>query len=474
MSGRAITIQNDQGTVRFSDQVYLYLSPNRKVVIERSQDYAGIIVDGKNHDFARMVIQRIRGNFKSEIYLKPILILNGTAHREPFLRQLIDGTLFSFDQLELVNEHLELIRQRIKDLNLIHSLSIEAQIITKLLAYLYTREIKELEPIPYVYSSTNYTFPFIACHYPFDDQYKIFEVMKIAQDEGLFTSDFFDRTYSCSNCNTAHLNYREVCPQCQSPNSVSEEVLHHFPCAYVGPISDFTNDLDDQLDCPKCSRRLKHIGVDYDKPSILHTCQKCSNRYQDFNVFAKCVSCSYENPVELLIANEVRSYRLTKKGEYSAINGFASTPKDIEQIIGTVKYDTFKTMVKYEIERLKQTEGASNIVSIQIINAGQFYSKISREMQKSLLRDIVSEIRSSIRSSDMITFYSSSTILISMNEIPTRIAERITAEILELLRALIKNNFTDLTIQLESNVRQLNYKLSSDLQIDLVIQSEVK
>ena len=470
---RAITIDNSKGTVHFGELVYLYLSPNRSVVLERSMDYAGIIVDGKNHHFARMVIQRIRGNFKPEIYLKPILILNGTAHREPFLRTLIDGTLFSFEQITLVHDYLGSIRQRIKDLNLIHSLSVEAQIITKLLAYMYTRELKELEPISYVYSNTNYTFPFVACHYPFDDEHTIFDVMKIAQEEGLFNSEFFDRTYSCSNCTSSHLNYREVCPKCQSPNAISEDLIHHFPCAYVGPISDFTNQLDDQLDCPKCSRRLRHIGVDYDKPSILHTCQKCTNTFQDFNVYAKCISCLFENPVELLIATDILRYTLTKKGEYAAINGFSSTPKDIEQIIGTVKYDTFKTMVKYEIERLKQTDGSSNIVVIKIVNAGDFYSKVSHDAQKVLLKEIVSEIRSSIRSSDMITFHSSSTILIAMNEIPKRISERITAEILQLLRTLIENNFKDFTIQLESNVSQLNYQLSADLQMDMVINADV-
>lgn len=471
MALKNVKINATKGTIKYAGRTYIYVSSNRKLKIVRSASYAGIIIEGRNIEFVRMVLSRIRGSHNPEIYLKPVYLLGGSLQKELFISSLIDGVIHSFDQVPLVHERTEMIGQRQQDLSFINSISFEAQLITKLLCFMYTREQKELEPVPYALSNTHYSYPFLACNYEPQDEYQVFDLLHLAVQEGLFSQEYSDRVYLCASCRSSHLSYRETCTKCHSTNTDSFDIVHHFPCAYVGPITDFTNDLDDKLNCPKCSRTLKHIGIDYDKPSVLHVCKNCNHRFQDFNVRAKCMSCATDNPVEQLVAKEVYSYRITKKGENVAVRGYSSTPKDIEEIIGTVKYDTFKTVVKYEIERIRQTEGSSNIVAINIVNAGQFYAKVGSNGQQSFLRDIVAEIRSSIRSSDMITFYSSEVILITMNDIPNKIVNRIVNDILALLQKLIENNFRDLQLEITGKVLKLNLETTSDLQISELINS---
>ena len=466
-----VNFHPEKSLIEYAGKKYLLVSPTKELRIERSLDYAGIIIDAKGIEFTRMIVKRIRGHFNPEIYLKPILLLNGNAHRDSFIRNLIDGMIYSPEQITLVHANVEAILEKIKDLTFMNSVSLEAQIISKLMCWCYTRENDILEPIPYTFSNINYSYPFLACSFEYQEEHQVLEILEICQKEGLISGEFYDRVYLCCNCNSGSLSIRETCPKCGSANNDSFDVVHHFPCAYVGPITDFTNELDDQMDCPKCSKRLKHIGVDYDKPSVLHLCNTCGHRFQDYNVYAKCMSCTFDNNVEQLVSKEIKTYRVTKKGQIAAINGYVTTPKDIDEIIGTVKIDTFKTMVKYEIERLRQTEGSSNIVAINIKNAGQVYAKVGSKAQQSLLKDMVAEIRTSIRSSDMITFYSSNIILINMNEIPTKICNRIVDEILVLLRRLIETNFRDLTLELEGRVQQLNYNLTSELQIQQVISN---
>lgn len=457
------------GTIEYLEQRYLFVSPTSKLSIDKSLDYDCIIIDGKNIDFVKMIVKKIRKNNNPMIYLKPIVLLNGNAHKDPFINNLIDGVIYSFDQIKLIYISISEIIELINNLDFISSISFESMLISKLLYYMYTRNIKTLEPIPYIFSNTNYCYPILSVNFKYSEENKVFELIKIAEDEGLFKSKFIDLSYSCSNCKSTHLSYRETCPRCGNSHTDTFDIVHHFPCAYVGPITDFTNEIDDQLSCPKCSKSLKHIGVDYDKPSVLHICKNCENKFQDYNVKAKCMYCNQDNLVENLSSQEIREYTLTQKGENYSIQGYVSTPKDIEEIIGTVKYDTFRTIVKYEIERIKQSEGASNIVSITINNAGQFYSKVGSSRQQTLLKDLVREIRSSIRSSDMISFYSSSVILITMFEIPDRIAVRIMNEIVTALKKLVENNFNDLEIQLKPHVHLLNTKLSAELQINQLI-----
>jgi GGDEF domain-containing protein len=159
----------------------------------------------------------------------------------------------------------------------------------------------------------------------------------------------------------------------------------------------------------------------------------------------------------------IKKYSLTQKGVYAAVNGYVTTSKDIEEIIGTVKYDTFKTMLKYEIERLKQTDGNSNICAIHISNPNEIYSSIGSEAQKGMLKDVVRIIRSNIRSADVISFQDSATIIMSMYEIPKKIAKRILEEIISILERLMKTAFKGVEIQFDTEVVKLDHNVSHEL-----------
>lgn len=462
----------DSGNIKINDSVieysgftFLLIDATDNLSVEKVQFNNAVIIDGKDQDYIRQIVKRIRSSNSPDIYLKPIFILKGININDPLINRLTDGTIFSLEQIEFVIPTVEKILTKVNDLKFTNSISFEAQMIEKVISFMYTCDVYDLEPVPYVYSGINYSFPILSVNFKLTEEHSVLDILDIAEREGIFDSEYYDRIYLCSNCSNGHLTYREVCPKCGSSNSTTEDIVHHFPCGYVGPISDFKNEIDDQLDCPKCNKRLRHIGVDYDKPSILHECKNCAHKFQDYNVKAKCLNCHTDNGVEMLKGREIKKYSLTKKGELAAINGFVSTSKDIEDIIGTVKFDTFKTMLKYEIERLRQTEGSSNVCAIHISNPSQVYSKIGSEVQKGLLKDLVRVIRSNIRSSDVISFQSSSTIVLSMNEIPNRIAKRILEEIIVMLKRLMSTAFKNIEVEFEYNVLSLDYKLSPELHV---------
>lgn len=468
-----LEIDKENSLVKFAGFSFLMINHLDNLNVEKVQFHSAVIIDGKDSDFIRQIVRRIRSHNSPDIYLKPVFLLKATNIVDPMVNKLIDGTLFSLEQIELIVPEVERILNKSKDLHFTNSISFEAQMIEKVISFMYTCEIHDLDPIPYTYSAVNYSYPILSVNFRYKDEHMALDVLEIGEQEGIFDSIYVDRIYLCPNCQGGQMSYREVCPKCGSSNSTTEDIIHHFPCAYVGPLSDFTNEIDDQLDCPKCNKRLRHIGVDYDKPSVLHECKACDHKFQDFNVKAKCLACSQDNLVEQLKGREIRKYSLTKKGELAAINGFVSTTKDIEEIIGTVKFDTFVTMLKYEIERLKQTDGVSNVCAIHLSNPSQIYSKMGSEVQKALLKDLVKVIRSNIRTSDIISFQSSSTIILSMNEIPTRIAKRILKEIIDMLKRLIATTFKDINVEFEFEVIPLDHKLSPQLHIQQLTKAFV-
>ena len=465
MSFEEKNIEQIDNVIKYEGISFLIFDHLDTLNIEDVKNHDAVIINGKDESFIRQIVRRIRAHDKSFVYLKPVFLLKSVSIIDPLINQLVDGSLYSLEQIPFIKTEVEKILINSEQLNFTNSISFEAQLIVKMISFLFTRGKNTLEPFPYTFSGVNYTYPCLSVNFKHHDEYQVFDILEQAEYDGIFTSEFYDRIYLCASCSNGHMSYREVCPKCNSSNSETDDIIHHFPCGYVGPKPDYTNEIDDELDCPKCNKRLRHIGVDYDKPSVIHKCLNCSHKFQDYFVKAKCLSCLSDNSVEVLKTKEIRKYTLTQKGKHAAINGYVSTSKDIEDIIGTIKYDTFKTMLKYEIERLKQTDGNSNICAIHINNSNRIYSSIGSEAQKGMLKDVVAVIRSNIRSADVISFQDSSTIMLSMYEIPEKIAKRILKEIVNILMRLMKTAFKNIEVDFITQTIKLDKAVSHELQL---------
>ncbi len=455
-TGKEIVLEN-QGEIIFKGYKFFILYPNSGKTMEDLIPYTAILIFASHGAFSNFTARRFRGHINPKINLKPLYFLRPSEDSGKYINTIIDGSIFDVNQLDSIIPSLEQILMKNEKAYTIPAVSFEAQQVMKMLTLAYTRDRKTIEPVPYIFSGINYAYPGISDSFEFNDEHRVFEILEIAEKEGFLTSDFYDKTHYCNSCNKGSLNYRPVCPKCNYANSSTQDIVHHFPCGYVGPMSDFTNDLDDTLNCPKCNKNLRHIGVDYDKPSTLHFCKKCENKFQDFDVKAKCLFCDFDNPLELLVEKEIKTYTITNKGENAALFGYVATQKDIEDIIGTVKYDFFVMMTKYEVERIRQTEGQSNIASIYMANAGELFSRIGKDAQRRLIKEIVLLIRNSIRTSDIISFKNASTIILSINDIPKDVADKILREIIDLLNKLIRDNFDGLIVDFKSGIQQLNF-----------------
>lgn len=438
--------------------------------LELFMAYDSIIIDSGNRDFVEKLVRSIRTHNQSDVYLKPIFLLKSSRVEDPLISNLIDGVIFSIDQLELISDYVKQILLRINDFVFTKSISLEAEIISRIIYFMVSRDNSELFAYLYLNSGLGYIYPEASIYFIPRDEHNLLDILTTAEQEGLFTSEFNDRIYLCTNCETGILSYREVCPKCNSANSKAEDLVHHFSCAYVGPISDFKNTIDDELNCPKCNKFLNHIGVDYDKPALLHTCNKCGHKYQDYHVKAKCITCHHDNDVENLVPRSILNYYLTKKGRHVAHHGFISTSKDFNEIPGTVNFDVFKTMLEYEIERLKQNDATSNIAYLKISNAGELYSRIGIDRQKILITEMIKILRKNLRSSDFIAFYNASSLILSLNEIPTKIADNILHDIVKLTTTLLKKNFKNIQVDIDYYVQPLNKERSHEIQLQQLIK----
>ena len=123
---------------------------------------------------------------------------------------------------------------------------------------------------------------------------------------------FVERIHLCPFCSNDHLIFSECCNKCKSSNLKEEDMIHHFRCANISKESDYL--YDDELRCPKSKRRLRHIGIDYDRPSKVQTCIECGSVQLHSEMKVVCAKCGQQMQPHQLTPYDIYEYTFTPLG----------------------------------------------------------------------------------------------------------------------------------------------------------------
>lgn len=123
---------------------------------------------------------------------------------------------------------------------------------------------------------------------------------------------FVERIHLCPMCQSSVLLFSECCHKCHSSNIREEEMIHHFRCANIAPESEYL--YDGELRCPKCKHFLRHIGVDYDRPARVQTCNECGATQMHSEMKVLCAVCGHATQPHLLTPYDIREYAFTQEG----------------------------------------------------------------------------------------------------------------------------------------------------------------
>lgn len=276
----------------------------------------------------------------------------------------------------------------------------DKRLLTKLLRYLLSRR-SSLTAINSRHSSIGYSFPLVEDMSIEADPLHIIKHLNSYADQDYFIAEPVDKINICYDCHGSYLNFSECCTKCNSLDLKSEELVHHFRCAYVGPQSDFVK--DEKLICPKCDHQLKHIGIDYDKPSEIHTCRSCNHSSQETKMKAKCVDCSKENELDQLVTYEIRNYKPTEKAK-------AYASQRVEQVsFGSVELAADTSLVSmgaYTLirshEGRKTKQGDVDTYDMVMTVAASLLGQLNGGMQRSLLEELAAIVRPYLPEQDLV------------------------------------------------------------------------
>lgn len=376
---------------------------------------------------------------------------------------ITDYLVKPFDQ-ERFNEAIERVVRNAKKggktLSLVNTLAL------KTLQYIHSRDLDSYSPIPSRNSKLGYIYPMLTENLDFNQEEKAFEILEIAEKESLLTSTFIDSFYACNECFNSQLFFRETCPACQSADVFEEEMIHHFPCAYVGPVSDFKTPGDFRdLICPKCDRELKHIGVDYDKPSTILTCNRCDHIFQDPVVKAKCNNCNTDPAVENLIKMELRSYQITNLGRDAALGNVIIDIDEMDDMMEVIDKTSFQRVLSKEIERMRHIRIESSIAYITLDNITELYGQIGTQKSHGLMKELLELVQSEVRRTDEVVFQNMVTIWLLFPEMDRERAVQALRRIMQRVKLLVDDNFEGFNLKLSGSARPIITTESAEKQL---------
>ncbi len=188
----------------------------------------------------------------------------------------------------------------------------------RLLAFLYTRPGRTIDPVCQWQSEPIYRYPLLEGFNTRGEPAT--RLLASLQQRGLVEPvELVDRVHLCSACRGAHLNYVDVCPQCSSIDIAESIFLHCYTCGHVATQDAFVS--SHGLSCPKCLARLRHIGVDYDRALEAFACHTCSGQFTEPNVKARCLHCRTLCKTEELEERRVERFQISHAGQLTARTG---------------------------------------------------------------------------------------------------------------------------------------------------------
>lgn len=425
-----------------------------------------LIINLSDWQTAYWQLQQIRSHVNPKIYLKPVLFY-GTPDGVPReVIQTADGMIRTDeDSLESYintwSSKVESINVRIQQLQEI-SPDGDGNIAFKVLRFIFTRNIN-FKALPSASRTSGYLYPRLQPLFPREDV-GVLETLEYLESQNFLSGQFIIRSYACTHCGCAFLNFFETCPDCGSSDLSADELIHHFKCAYVGEMADFRR--EDKLICPKCDKVLKHIGVDYDKASVIYHCRACSNVFQEPMIMTSCYDCWRETEPENQMIRDIKSYAITSIGENAACYGMDSLLQTIlEAEIHALSFDVFNTIFKLEVARIERYKlSQSCLVLLRIQGIDQIYGRMGRRATE-IFQELSETLKTGLRSSDIFAVRDETIFLIIMTETPEENAELAVSRLKERILSLLLSN-----LKMEFKIDKVVHPMSNAVDLEKTIE----
>lgn len=381
------------------------------------QQVSYLVLDAADLDEAYAALVRLRLHALPQVYLRPVVFVASAAQTDAWQWQaadaIIDNDEDKVPDVLAVAEKLEGINRWIDGLA-VNDGVIDSNLPVKILRLLASRQL-DAEPVATSTLHSGFVYPILQPLFTLQDTGPM-QMLAYLEEQRLLSPSLFERAHFCIHCDSAFLNFKETCVECGSQDLDTLELVHHFHCAYTADMSRFKRG-GDSLVCPKCDKHLRHIGVDYDKPSMVNKCRVCQHVSQDANVVAKCFHCGCSTATELLDVRRVNRYKLTSVGVNAAYYGlqtyFSNLLEETLQLVSLREFELISNIEAARISRYRKSHSALAVV--RIVGLDKIHFELGSK-SKQVFTELAAIFKAILRETDIITAYNESIFAILMTE----------------------------------------------------------
>lgn len=294
-----------------------------------------------------------------------------------------------------------------------------------------------IEPQSDIHSPLGHRYP-LACETLELEPPEEVPYLEALAERGLLERQWVDKIHLCPFCHHYAINFREVCPNCDSSNIHLVEMLHHFRCGHVAPEHEFQKGI--RYLCPKCNKALRHIGVDYEKPNTQFICKRCGHLFTDPKVSCLSLKCNRSFEAEAAEIRPLFAYRVTGSGRIVADTGVISEDGlgggfvDAQFAVYTPHY--LREQIDHELRRSRRYKGALSLIMACPDISEEQTEVLGPEGTSALFKNIATIIKESLRSCDIPALFREDVLAILLPETPPEgavvAAERIRERIQDL------------------------------------------
>jgi GGDEF domain-containing protein len=172
----------------------------------------------------------------------------------------------------------------------------------------------------------------------------------------------------------------------------------------VGREKDFRE--GSALRCPKCRRELRHIGMDYDKPSEDLWCDDCAANFSEPSISCSCLNCGNTFPPERAISRQIKEFSLTQEGTRAAEEGMLPSyglMDILREGVGLYKFEVFKEFFRLEVLRCRRYEISSTLLHLVIEGFDDFIEQEGINQAKNLRKELSYLFDATFRKTDIVT-----------------------------------------------------------------------
>jgi CheY-like chemotaxis protein len=134
-------------------------------------------------------------------------------------------------------------------------------------------------------------------------------VLRAWEEDGTLKRVLLDRVQKCPDCR-ALPTFRFGCSSCGSGQVTNDRLIHHFACAYAGPVSEFEE--TEELVCPKCRARNLVVGADFEYLNGPYSCLACDWTSTELEHIGHCLKCGFRFPASQAFVEELVGYHVNR------------------------------------------------------------------------------------------------------------------------------------------------------------------